>query len=369
MRLQRTLRLVAFAAIAALVLGLALGLAACGGEDSDNGGDTGGDTKKGGTLTGAGASFPYPLYSAWASDYNKETGVKVNYQSIGSSGGIEQIKAKTVDFGASDAPLDVAELDEAGLMQFPMCVGGVVVVYNLEGVASEALKLDGPLVADIFMGKVTKWNDPAIQEDNPDVELPDQEITVVHRADGSGTTWIFTNYLAVVSPAWESELGADKEIAWPVGVGGKGNEGVAGQVSQVSGSIGYVEYAYAKQNSIPFAQLQNQDGTFVSPSLDSFSAATANADWANTPGMGVILVDAPGADSWPIAGASFILVYKEQSDADQARLMLDFFDWAYKNGQQTAAGLDYVPIPDNVVELVQTMWSSDITAGGSAVWE
>jgi phosphate transport system substrate-binding protein len=365
MKLQRTLRLVAFAAIAALVLGLALGLAACGGGD----GDAGGDTKKGGTLTGAGASFPYPLYSAWASDYNKETGVKVNYQSIGSSGGIEQIKAKTVDFGASDAPLDVAELDEAGLMQFPMCVGGVVVVYNLEGIASEALKLDGPLVADIFMGKVTNWNDPAIQEDNPDVELPDQEITVVHRADGSGTTWIFTNYLAVVSPAWESELGADKEIAWPTGVGGKGNEGVAGQVSQVSGSIGYVEYAYAKQNSIPFAQLQNQDGNFVSPSLDSFSAATANADWANTPGMGVILVDAPGADSWPIAGASFILIYKEQSDAGQAKSMLEFFDWAFKNGQSTAEGLDYVPIPDNVVELVQTMWSSDVTAGGSAVWE
>lgn len=365
MELTRTLRLVAFAAIAALVLGLAFGLIACGGGDDDGGGDT----KTGGTLTGAGASFPFPLYSAWASGYNQETGVKVNYQSIGSSGGIEQIKAKTVDFGASDAPLEAAELDESGLMQFPMCVGGVVVVYNLEGVDSEALKLDGPTLADIFMGKVTKWNDAAIADLNPDIALPDQDITVVHRADGSGTTWIFTNYLNVVSSAWESELGADKEIAWPAGVGGKGNEGVAGQVSQVSGSIGYVEYAYAKQNAIPFAQLMNKDGNYVSPSLDAFSAATANADWANTPGMGVILVDAPGADSWPIAGASFILIYKEQADAGQTKLMLDFFDWAYKNGQSTAEGLDYVPIPGNVVEIVQGMWTSDVTAGGSPVWE
>ncbi len=328
MKLRRALRLITVAVAVAAAIGLASTLAACGGDDTSGGGDGGAKVD---ALNGAGASFPYPLYSAWASDYNNKTGVKVNYQSIGSSGGIEQITAKTVDFGASDAPLEVAELDEIGLVQFPMTVGGVCVVYNVEGIQSEAIKLDGPTLADIFMGKISAWNDDAIAALNPDVDLPDTAITVVHRSDGSGTTWIFTNYLAAVSPEWAEQFGADKEIAWATGVGGEGNEGVAGQVSQIDGTIGYVEYAYAKQTAIPVAQLKNKDGNFVSPTLDAFAAATAEADWAGTPGMAVVLVDAPGPESWPIAGATFILIYKEQADAAKAKAMLDYFDWCYKS--------------------------------------
>jgi len=363
MKLGRALRVAAFVAIVALMVGLSLGLVACGGDDGGDG-EAGVDS-----LNGAGASFPYPLYSAWAADYNKETGVKVNYQSIGSSGGIEQITNRTVDYGASDAPLSQEELDEIGLAQFPMTCGGVVVVFNLEGIESEAIKLDGPVLADIFAGKVTKWSDDAIAALNDGVALPDKDITVVHRSDGSGTTFIFTSYLSSVSSQWADEFGAEKEIAWATGVGGEGNEGVAGQVGQIDGAIGYVEYAYAKQIGMSVTQLKNADGDYVSPSLEAFAAATAGADWAGTPGMAVILVDAPGADSWPIAGATFILIYKEQADAATAKAMLDWFDWCYKNGGSTAEGLDYVAIPENVVELVHEMWASDITANGAAVWE
>jgi len=367
----RTKRFVFIAAAVVLGLAAVLGAAACGGDESSSGnssGDRGGSSETGGTLTGAGASFPYPLYSAWASEYNQVSGVKLNYQSIGSSGGIEQIKAKTVDFGASDAPLSQEELDAAGLLQFPMTVGGVSIVYNLEGVADGALKLDGTTLADIFMGKIAKWDDAAIKDLNPDLELPATDITVVHRADGSGTTWIFTSYLSAVSSTWESEYGAEQEVAWAVGVGGKGSEGVAAQVSQIKGAIGYVEYAYAKQNGMTSATLKNRDGEYVTASVDAFAAAAENADWENTPGMAVVLVDQPGAASWPIAGATFILIYKEQADASKAKTMLGFFDWAYKNGRQTAAKLDYVAMPDNVVTLVEGMWESDVTAGGSSVW-
>jgi phosphate transport system substrate-binding protein len=355
----------------ALALALVLAVAACGGDDgaAGDGSETPAAGETGGTITGAGASFPFPLYSTWASDYEKVTGVKLNYQSIGSSGGIEQIMAKTVDFGASDAPLTTEELDEAGLTQFPMTMGGVTVAYNLEGVADGELMLDGPTLADVFMGKITKWNDPALKALNRDVTLPDTDITVVHRADGSGTTFIFTSYLSAVSSEWESEYGAEKEVSWPAGVGGKGNEGVSAQIQNVKGSLGYVEYAYALETGLASAQLKNKDGNYVKADITTFAAAAANADWENTPGMAVILVDQPGPDSWPIAGASFIIVYKEQEDAAQAKLMLDFFDWALKNGQPAAEELHYVPLPDNVVALVEGLWSKDITSGGKAVWE
>jgi phosphate transport system substrate-binding protein len=362
-----TVRLIV--AIAVSITSLTVLLAACGGGSSSNGGGdatTAGGT--GGSITGAGASFPYPLYSAWASDYNGITGVKVNYQSIGSSGGIEQIKAKTVDFGASDAPLSAADLDAAGLIQFPMTVGGVAIVVNLDGIADGQLKLDGPTLADIFMGKIAKWDDTAIAALNPGVKLPATDIGVVHRADGSGTTWIFTSYLSAVSPSWKSDLGAEQEIAWPVGIGGKGSEGVAQQVKQIKGSIGYVEYAYAKQIQMTSVQLQNKDGQYVAPSLDGFAAAAANADWATAPGLYLVLVDQPGATTYPIAGASFILIYKEQADAAQAKTMLKFFDWAYKNGAATATKLDYVAMPQSVVTLVEDLWTKEVKAGGSPVW-
>jgi phosphate transport system substrate-binding protein len=355
----------------ALALVLVLTVAACGGDDGAAGDGSGtpaaGGT--GGTITGAGASFPFPLYSTWASDYEKVSGVKLNYQSIGSSGGIEQIMAKTVDFGASDAPLTTEELEQAGLTQFPMTMGGVSITYNLEGVADGELMLDGPTLTDIFMGKITKWNDPALKALNPDLTLPDMDITVVHRADGSGTTFIFTSYLSAVSPEWESEYGAEKEVSWPAGVGGKGNEGVSAQIQNVKGAVGYVEYAYALETGLASAQLKNKDGNYVKADITTFAAAAANADWENTPGMAVILVDQPGPDSWPIAGASFIIVYKEQEDAAQAKLMLDFFDWALKNGQPQAEELHYVPLPDNVVALVEDLWTQDIASGGKAVWE
>lgn len=348
------------------LLAFSLVAAACGGEGVS--GDGGTTTSASVTITGAGASFPYPLYSKWAGEYQKLTGTKLNYQSIGSSGGIEQIKAKTVDFGASDAPLSAAELDAAGLLQFPMTMGGVVVVVNLEGVSAGALKLDGQTLADIFQGKITSWDDAAIRVLNPDLTLPASDITVVHRSDGSGTTWIYTNYLSAVSAAWSSELGADKEIAWPVGVGGKGNEGVSGQVQQIQGSIGYVEYAYAKQIGMNTVQLENRDGAFVAPSLESFAAAAANADWGGAAGFAIVLVDQPGADSWPIVGASFILIYKEQKDAARAKALLEFFDWGYKQGQQIASSLDYVPMPDTVVETVEAAWTAEVKAAGAPVW-
>jgi len=321
-------------------------------------------------IAGAGATFPYPIYAKWAEAYNKETGVKLNYQSIGSGGGIKQIKAKTVDFGASDAPLTAAELDEAGLMQFPMIIGGVVPVVNLPDIQAGEIKLSAAALAGIYLGKITKWNDQAIAELNKGVKLPDTDISVVHRSDGSGTTWIFTNYLTKVSKDWADKVGNDKAVAWPTGVGGKGNEGVASYVSRIKGSIGYVEYAYALQNKMTHVKLGNRDGNFVDPTSEAFQAAAANADWAHAPGYYLVLTDQPGKDAWPISGASFILMYKQQAKPEVAEAALKFFDFAYRNGGKMAEELDYVPIPDNVVKLVETTWQQEIKgANGQAVWK
>jgi len=320
------------------------------------------------TINGAGATFPYPVYGQWAWLYNKDTGVKLNYQSIGSGGGIRQIKAKTVDFGASDAPLKAEELNEAGLLQFPMIMGGVVPVVNVPGIAAGQLKLSGSTLADIFLGKITKWNDAAITKENPGVALPDSAITVVYRADGSGTTWIFTNYLSKVSATWKDSVGNAKSVKWPSGVGGKGNEGVAAYVQRIKGSIGYVEYAYALQNKLAHSLLQNRDGNYVAPTSVTFQAAAANADWEKAEGFYLVLTDQPGAESWPITGASFILVYKEQANAETAKEVLKFFDWCYRNGDKTAEKLDYVPMPEKVVSLVEKAWKEQIKAAGKPVW-
>jgi phosphate transport system substrate-binding protein len=320
------------------------------------------------TILGAGASFPAPLYMKWGSDYNGVAGVKLNYQSIGSGGGISAIEAKTVDFGASDAPLEQADLEANGLVQFPMVVGGVVVVVNLNGVADGQLKLTPDVVAGIYMGTISTWNDAAIAKLNPGVTLPSTKINVVHRSDGSGTTWIFTHYLTdAAGSIWTA--GADKEIAWPVGVGGKGNEGVAASVQQLSGSIGYVEYAYAKQTGMTTTQLQNKDGQWVKPSIASFSAAAANADWkASLPSMYMVLVNQPGAETWPITGASFILMQKDQADASRAKTTLTFFDWGYTSGAPSASSLDYVPIPANVYKLVEKQVWPTMSVSGTPVW-
>ena len=320
------------------------------------------------TINGAGATFPYPVYGQWAWLYNKDTGVKLNYQSIGSGGGIRQIKAKTVDFGASDAPLKAEELNEAGLLQFPMIMGGVVPVVNVPGIVAGQLKLSGSTLADIFLGKITKWSDAAIAKENPGVALPDSAITVVYRADGSGTTWIFTNYLSKVSGTWKDSVGNAKSVKWPNGVGGKGNEGVAAYVQRIKGSIGYVEYAYALQNKLAYSLLQNRDGNYVAPTSTTFQAAAANADWEKAEGFYLVLTDQPGAESWPITGASFILVYKEQANAETAKEVLKFFDWCYRNGGKTAEKLDYVPMPEKVVSLVEKVWKEQIKAAGKPVW-
>ncbi len=320
-------------------------------------------------INGAGASFPYPIYSKWAYEYKTLTDVALNYQSIGSGGGIKQIKAKTVDFGASDAPLKPEELNESGLLQFPMIIGGVVPVVNVKGIKAGELKLTPQALADIFLGKIKKWNDKAIKDANPGLNLPDTDITVVHRADGSGTTWIYTNYLDKVSKEWHEQVGTDKAVEWPTGVGGKGNEGVATYVQKVGGSIGYVEYAYAIQNKLTHVLLQNKAGKFVAPDIKTFQAAAANADWKNAPGYYLVLTDQPGDDSWPITGASFILVYKNQDNAEKAKMVLDFFEWCYKHGAEPAEELHYVPIPMNVVEMVEDTWSKEIKSGGSTVWK
>ncbi len=322
------------------------------------------------TVNGAGASFPFPLYSQWAHKYHALTGVKINYQSIGSGGGIAQIKAKTVDFGASDEPLKVEDLDQAGLLQFPMVVGGVVPVVNISGMTAGQIKFTGDLLARIFMGKIAKWNDPAIKDLNPGLSLPDQAITIVHRADGSGTTWLFTHYLGLSSPEWKEKVGVGKSVKWPApnSVGGKGNEGVASYVKKVAGAIGYVEYAYALQNQMSVAVLKNKAGNFVPPSIESFQAATANADWQKAQGYYIVLNDQPGEQSWPITGATYILVQKRQPDAAKAQGMLKFFDWCYKHGAEMAQKLDYVPLPLQVVELVQATWDKEIKADGKSVW-
>ena len=353
------------AATATALITLALAVAACGGGSSSGGQSPAAAD----TIVGAGASFPYPLYSKWGQEYAATGGAKLNYQSIGSGGGISAVTAKTVDFGASDAPLEQAELDAAGLVQFPLCVGGVVPVVNLEGVADGQLKLTADLLAKIFNGDISTWNDQAIAAVNAGVTLPDTKINVVHRSDSSGTTWIFTNYLTAAAPGvWKA--GADKEVPWPTGVGGKGNEGVAASVQQLSGSIGYVEYAYAKQAQMTSVQMMNKDGEFVAPSLEAFQAAAAEADWKGSlPSMYLVLVDQPGAATWPIAGASFILVQKDQADAARAEAMMGFFDWCYTNGAATATSLDYVAIPQNVYDLVQNDVWPNVTAAGATVWQ
>ncbi len=320
-------------------------------------------------ITGAGATFPYPLYSKWAEAYKEQTGVGLNYQSIGSGGGIKQIEAGTVDFGASDMPLKSEELEQKGLIQFPAVIGGVVPVVNIPDVDPGELRLTGDLLAKIYLGDIKKWNDPAIGELNPDVKLPDLPITVVHRSDGSGTTFIFTNYLAKVSETWKDKVGTNVSVNWPTGVGGKGNEGVASYVQRIKGSIGYVEYAYAQQNKMAYALLKNREGRFVKPDAESFQTAAAGADWEKAKGYYEILTNEPGKSSWPITGATFILMHKKPQDPARARQVLDFFDWAYKNGDDLALGLDYIPMPDKVVNMVEQSWTQVEDAGGNPVWK
>jgi phosphate transport system substrate-binding protein len=319
-------------------------------------------------ISGAGATFPYPIYAKWADAYKKETGIGLNYQSIGSGGGIKQIKAKTVTFGASDAPLKPEELDEAGLIQFPMIMGGAVPVANIKGVKPGELTLDGATLADIYLGKVTKWNDAAIQKLNPNVKLPSTSIAAVYRSDGSGTNFLFTTYLSDVSPTFKEKVGANASVEWPSGIGAKGNEGVAGMTSQTDGAIGYVEYAYAKQNKMTYINLVNKDGKTIEPKASAFSAAAANADWAKAKGYYLVLANQPGPESWPITGASFILVYKQPQDLAAVQTALKFFSWAYKNGGKMADELDYVPMPPAVVSMVEKTWGEIKGADGKSAW-
>jgi phosphate transport system substrate-binding protein len=320
-------------------------------------------------ITGAGASFPHPIYAKWAESYEVKTGVKLNYQASGSGAGIKQISNKVVDFGASDKPLEPAELDKKGLMQFPTVVGGVVPVVNIPGVDAGKLVLSGETLSNIYLKKITKWDDPAIAKLNPGLKLPNKAITVVHRSDGSGTTFIFTNYLGKVSKEWADKVGASTAVKWPTGVAGAKNAGVASYVKTIKYSIGYVELAYATQNNLAYTAMVNKDGGTVQPTIETFQAAAKHADWAKAPGFYEILTNEPGQDSWPIAGATFILMYKQQENATTAKEVLKFFDYAYKNGDLSAKALDYVPLPDNVVELIQNSWKSDMKAkDGSAVW-
>jgi phosphate transport system substrate-binding protein len=320
-------------------------------------------------ITGAGATFPYPIYAKWAEAYKAKTGVGMNYQSIGSGGGIAQIKAKTVDFGASDMPLKPEDLQAAGLMQFPAIIGGVVPIINLEGVAPGAMRLTGPVLADLYLGKIKMWNDKAIADLNPGLKLPADPITVVRRSDGSGTSFIWTDYLSKVSPEWKQKVGAGTAVAWPEGVGGKGNEGVAAYVQRIKGSIGYVEFAYAKKNRMTYTQVQNKDGQFVTPDDTTFQAAAAYADWKGAPGFYQILTDQPGKTSWPITGTSFILMQVKQDKPETGTEVLKFFDWALKNGQKMAVELDYVPMPDSVIKVIADAWKAQIKDGsGKAIW-
>ena len=319
-------------------------------------------------ITGAGATFPYPVYSKWAQSYQQKTGTQLNYQAIGSGGGIKQIEAKTVDFGASDKPLTPEELDKNGLMQFPTVMGGIVPILNVKGIKPGELVLDGKTLADIYLGKVTKWNDKEIKNLNPNAKLPASDIAVVHRSDGSGTTFNFTYYLADVSPDWKKNVGVDASVQWPAGAGGKGNQGVASYVSRLKNSIGYVEYAYALQNKLTYAKMKNKDGNVVSPTQQTFQAAAAGADWKNAKGFYLILADQPGKDSWPMTAATFILLHKQVQKPEQTKAVLKFFDWAYKNGDEAATKLDYVPFPDSVVKLIRQAWSTDLKADGKAVY-
>jgi len=320
-------------------------------------------------ITGAGATFPYPVYAKWAELYNKATGTGLNYQSVGSGAGIKQIKAKTVDFGASDMPLPVNELNQAGLFQFPAIIGGVVMVVNIPGIAPGQLKLTGPVLADIYLGKINKWNAQPIAALNPGLKLPAQDITVVRRADSSGTSFLFTDYLSKTSPEFKQKIGAGTTVKWATGVGGKGNEGVAANVQRIKGGIGYVEWAYAKRNKMAHTQMQNKEGVFVQPDDATFAAAATGANWAGTPGFAVVLTDQPGKNTWPITGISFVLMHKTQANAARGKEVLKFFDWAFKNGDAAAVELDYVPLPDPVVKVVQDAWKANLKdPAGKPIW-
>ncbi|MGO8738576.1 phosphate ABC transporter substrate-binding protein PstS [Rhodoblastus sp.] len=321
-------------------------------------------------ISGAGATFPYPIYSKWADTYKKDTGFSLNYQSIGSGGGIKQIEARTVTFGASDAPLTPDVLDKNGLVQWPMVMGGIVPVVNIEGVKPGQLAIDGATLAKIYLGAITKWNDPALVKLNPGAKLPDAAIAVVHRSDGSGTTFNFTNYLVKVSPEWSSKVGSAVSVEWPVGLGAKGNEGVSNTVGITKDSIGYVEYAYAMENKMTYTDMVNKDGKRVKPETETFQSAAANADWAHAPGFYQILTEQPGAKSWPITASTFILMPKQVPDATAAAEALKFFSWAFKDGAKQAEALDYIPMPAKVVALIKKTWASDIKdASGKAVYQ
>lgn len=320
-------------------------------------------------ITGAGASLPYPVYAKWAAEYYQATGKQVNYQSMGSGGGQQQIIVGTVAFGATDDPMSGDELEQEQLLQFPAVIGGIVPVVNLPGITAGQLRLTGPLLADIYLGKITRWDDEAIQAVNPDLLLPARSIVVVHRSDGSGTTFNWTDYLAKVSPEWKAQVGVGKAVKWPTGQGGKGNEGVAAYVRQLDYSIGYLEYAYAIQNELAWTQLENKAGHFVAPNAHSFTAASLQADWEGTPGFGVVLTDVAGEDSWPITAASFILVKKNQRHPQRGRAVLSFFDWVFHHGRQSALDLHYIPLPEPLVEIIQTAWQSELrTLQGDALW-
>ena len=357
------------ARIALLTLSVTLILAAC--KPADNATPTTGAPEAGASsaatanntnaaeISGAGASFIYPLVSKWSADYNTATGAKVNYQSIGSGGGIAQIKAGTVDFGSTDKPLSPEELAQSGLGQFPSAIGGVVPVINVEGLQPGQLKLTGALLADIFLGKIKTWNDAAIAGANPGVALPAGKISIVHRSDGSGTTFNFSNYLSKVSPEWKTKVGEGTSVQWPGGVGGKGNEGVASYVKQIKGSIGYVELAYALQNQMPYASLQNAAGNYVQPNAETFAAAAASADWANAKDFYLVITNAPGANAWPITATNFMLMYKQPKDAKRSADTLAFFKWAFENGQAQASELHYVPLPPELVKQIEAYWASE----------
>lgn len=318
-------------------------------------------------ISGAGATFPYPIYAKWAEAYKQQTGIGLNYQSIGSGGGIKQIEAGTVTFGASDKPLQPADLKQNGLVQWPMIIGGVVPVVNIPGVKPGDLVLDGPTIAAIYLGDIGRWNDAAIQKLNPKLKLPKLDIAPVYRSDGSGTNFLFTNYLSTVSPSFLQKIGANTSVQWPVGIGAKGNEGVANQTTQTSGAIGYVEYAYVKQTGMTYTKLLNHDGKYVDPEAKAFQAAAANADWGKAEGYYLILTDQPGADSWPITGASFILMHADSKDTHTVAA-LKFFDWAYRSGQKMAEDLDYVPLPEKLAKLVQKTWQDALKVDGKPVW-
>jgi phosphate transport system substrate-binding protein len=321
-------------------------------------------------ISGAGATFPYPIYAKWAEAYAAKTGVKMNYQSIGSGGGIAQINADTVDFGASDMPLQPAVLEKDGLTQFPPVIGGEVMVINLPGLKAGEMTLDGPTIANIYLGNITKWDDPRIAKLNPGLKLPATDIAVVHRSDGSGTTFIFTDYLSKVSPEWKDKVSEGTSVEWPTGLGGKGNEGVSALASRTLGAIGYVEYAYALQNKLVYAKLVNHDGVTLEPGSKVFQAAAANADWQGAPGFYLILTNQPGKESWPITGATFILMHKQQNNPEKAKAVLRFFAWAYKYGGKMAESLDYIPMPQNAVTIFEESWKNNILGpDGKPVWD